>query len=54
VGCRCHVLTMDKKDLDKEVAYWSYQKKASIMEGDLQGALESEKNIKELLEQENV
>ena len=45
---------MSKEELQKEVAYWSYQKKASIMEGDLQGALESEKNIKELLAQENV
>ena len=45
---------MSKEELQKEVAYWSYQKKASIMEGDLQGALESEKNIIELLEQENV
>ena len=45
---------MSKEELQKEVAYWSYQKKASIMEGDLQGALESEKNIKKLLEQENV
>ena len=45
---------MSKEELQKEVAYWSYQKKASIMEGDLQGALESEKNIKQLLEQENV
>jgi len=44
---------MNKEESQKEVAYWSYQKNASIMEGDLQGALESEKNIKELLEQEN-
>ena len=45
---------MNKEELQKEVAYWSYQKKASIMEGDLQGALESENNIKQLLEKENV
>lgn len=46
---------MDKQELEKEIAYWSYQKKASIMEGDLQGALESEKNINKLIEEgENV
>ena len=46
---------MDKQELEKEIAYWSYQKKASIMEGDLQGALESENNINKLIEEgENV
>lgn len=46
---------MDKEELQKEIAYWSYQKKASIMEGDLQGALESENNINKLIEEtENV
>ena len=45
---------MEKTQLDKEIAYWSYQKKASIMEGDLAGALESDKNIKQLLEEQNV
>ena len=46
---------MDKQELQQEVAYWSYQKKASIMEGDLTGALESEKNINKLMEElENV
>lgn len=46
---------MTKEDLKQEIAYWSYQKKASVMEGDLQGALESEKNINKLMkEAENV
>jgi hypothetical protein len=45
---------MNKQDLDQEIAYWSYQKKASIMEGDLAGALESDKHIKQLVEKENV
>ena len=46
---------MSTEELQKEIAYWSYQKKASIMEGDLQGALESEKNINKLMEEtENV
>ena len=45
---------MEKAEVQKEVAYWSYQKKASIMEGDLAGALESDKHIKQLLEEENV
>jgi len=52
VGCCFDVLEMSKDELDKEIAYWSYQKKASIMEGDLQGALESDKNIKKLLEED--
>ena len=42
---------MSKDELDKEIAYWSYQKKASIMEGDLAGALESDKNINKLMEE---
>jgi len=42
---------MDKADLDQEIAYWSYQKKASIMEGDLAGVLESDKNINKLMEE---
>ena len=42
---------MTKQQLDQEIAYWSYQKKASIMEGDLAGALESEKNINKLMEE---
>jgi len=41
---------MEKPELQQEIAYWSYQKKASIMEGDLAGALESDKHIKQLLE----
>ena len=46
---------MSKEEVRQEIAYWSYQKKASIMEGDLQGALESEKNINKLMEEaENV
>ena len=45
---------MKKAELDQEIAYWSYQKKASIMEGDLAGAMESDKHIKQLLEKENV
>lgn len=46
---------MSKEELDKEIAYWSYQKKASIMEGDLAGALESSNNINKLMEEgENV
>ena len=45
---------MSKEEIQKEIAYWSYQKKAAIMEGDLQGAFESEKNITKLLEEENV
>lgn len=42
---------MDKQQLQQEIAYWSYQKKASIMEGDLQGALESQNNINKLIEE---
>jgi len=46
---------MTEADLDREIAYWSYQKKASIMEGDLAGALESDENINKLMkEAENV
>ena len=52
MGCCFDVLEMDKQQLDQEIAYWSYQKKASIMEGDLQGVLESDKNIKKLLEED--
>ena len=43
---------MTKVELDQEIAYWSYQKKTCIMEGDHAGVLESDKHIKELLEQE--
>ena len=43
---------MSKDELDKEIAYWSYQKKTSIIEGDLAGVLESDKNIKKLLEKD--
>jgi|SaaInl5LU_22_DNA_1037371.scaffolds.fasta_scaffold29121_2 hypothetical protein len=49
MGRSSNVLKEDS-DLQKEIAYWSYQKKASIMEGDLQGALESDKNIQQLLQ----
>jgi len=42
---------MEKQELQKEIAYWSYQKKAAIMEGDLVGALESDKNINKLMEE---
>ena len=46
---------MSKEELQKEVAYWSYQKKTSIMEGDLAGVLESDKNINKLMKEvENV
>ena len=46
---------MEKPELQQEIAYWSYQKKASIMEGDLAGALESDENINKLMkEAENV
>ena len=43
---------MSKDELDKEIAYWSYQKKTSIIEGGLAGVLESDKNIKKLLEED--
>ena len=43
---------MTQEQLREEIAYWSYQKKTSIMEGDLAGALESDKNISKLLEEE--
>ena len=43
---------MSKDELDKEIAYWSYQKKTSIIEGDLAGVLESDKNTKKLLEED--
>jgi hypothetical protein len=52
VGCCFDVLGMSKDELDKEIAYWSYQKKTSIIEGDLAGVLESDKNIKKLLEED--
>lgn len=42
---------MTQEQLREEIAYWSYQKKASIMEGDLAGALESDKNINKLMEE---
>lgn len=46
---------MTKQDLDQEIEYWAYQKKAAIMHGDLQTALESEKNVQQLLKEgENV
>ena len=49
MGRSSNVLEEDS-NLQEEIAYWSYQKKASIMEGDLQGALESGKNIQQLLQ----
>lgn len=42
---------MSKEELDKELTFWNYQKKASIMEGDLAGALESDKNINKLMKE---
>jgi hypothetical protein len=38
------------KDISKELAWWSYQKKKAIMEGDLKYIMECNKAIKELME----
>jgi len=37
------------KDISEELAWWSYQKKKGIMEGDLKYILECNKAIKELM-----
>jgi len=38
------------KDINEELAWWSYQKKKGIMEGDMKYVFECNQAIKELME----
>jgi len=38
------------KDINEELAWWSYQKKKGIMEGDMKYVMECTQAIKELME----
>lgn len=43
-------MKMMSKDINEELAWWNYQKKKGIMEGDLKYVMECTQAIKELME----